>query len=120
MRIERKENEMTELLPCPFCGGEAEITYVCGEYAVMCKSCKGSSDFNTNTSKSISRWNTRVYPKEVQKAIERDKPRNPVRPKGYSNIECPTCGAHLKQFYEPEEANVPFCYHCGQRLDWSK
>lgn len=63
-------------------------------------------------------WNARVYPKEVQEAIERDKPRNPVRPKGYSNIECPACGAHMKQFYEPEEANVPFCYNCGQRLDW--
>lgn len=125
----------TELKPCPFCRGEAELEEFephkhffvelpeyPGGAMITCQKCGGRLSFSEKGAKEkvIKAWNTRVYPKEVQKAIERDKPRNPVRPKGYSNIECPTCGAHLKQYYEPEEVNVPFCYHCGQRLDWGE
>lgn len=119
----------TELKQCPFCGSE-HLSIYHDDHVCSCKiscecgcSVEWSSDCMTKEDLEklvIEKWNTRAYPKEVQKAIERDKPRNPVRPKGYSNIECPTCGAHLKQFYEPEEANVPFCYNCGQRLDWSE
>ena len=118
-------NKTPELKPCPFCGGKAELLEDVLDAHVYCTECYART---TDTEKFVKdwkrevrgTWNTRVYPPEVQKAIERDKPRNPVRPKGYSNIECPTCGAHLKQYYEPEEANVPFCYHCGQRLDWGR
>ena len=109
-------SETPEFLPCPFCGkdDELKITHIYeGEAYIGCDRCKYDGVH-------IRVWNTRVYPEDVQKTIERDKPRNPVRPKGYSNIECPACGAHMKQFYEPEEANVPFCYNCGQRLDWGE
>lgn len=123
-----------ELKPCPFCGNHPSISEETTDngivVSVYCEYCevheRGVVAYSTGwelkeaTEEAIRIWNTRVYPKDVQEAVERDKPRNPVRPKGYSNIECPTCGAHLKQYYEPEEANVPFCYHCGQRLDWGR
>ena len=113
MKTEQKKTP--ELKPCPFCGGEAEITYVCGEYAVMCKSCKGSSDFNTNTSKSISRWNTRVYPEDVQKAVISQTPRLVTvlkTERGGKNFFCPACANDVHFTYS-------HCTCCGQRLDWS-
>lgn len=127
-----------KLLPCPFTGDIPSIKtslsssqFIDGKYLEVHQCVFILPEYKIVTSiqtdgeesvedRAIRFWNTRVYPEEVQEAIERDKPRNPVRPKGYSNIECPTCGAHLKQYYEPEEANVPFCYHCGQRLDWGR
>lgn len=33
---------MTELKPCPFCGGEAELNLLLGNYCVTCKSCMGA------------------------------------------------------------------------------
>lgn len=113
-----------ELLPCPFCGGPADFQDDGHIGYAYCTHCLARTDDyyswrNKNWKEDAALdWNTRVYPKEVQVAIERDKPKMPVRLKGASNIVCPTCGAYLKQFYEPEEANVQFCYNCGQRLNW--
>lgn len=110
-----------ELKPCPFCRGEAKIKRVTGSINyryVKCSSCGARTKDWFGVDVAVKTWNTRVYPEEVQKTIERDKPKMPVRLKGASNIVCPTCGAYLKQFYEPEEANVQFCYNCGQRLNW--
>lgn len=58
-------------------------------------------------------WNTRVYPKEVQEAIEKQKPKKPQ--KDIVHYRCPNCDAMLNT-YETCEC----CNHCGQKLDWSE
>ena len=66
----------TELLPCPFCGGEAEYRDDGQIGRIQCTRCLAqtggeyswrSSDWEET---EASEWNTRVYPEEVQAASE--------------------------------------------------
>lgn len=55
----------TELLSCPFCGGEAEVKYGCWDYncyLVECKSCAGTViDTRWDSpEEAIEAWNRRV------------------------------------------------------------
>lgn len=65
-------NEM-KLLPCPFCGGEAEIEHIhddngCPEvyyrewdfYIVKCKNCGVSTTYYSNNKVAADHWNSRV------------------------------------------------------------
>ena len=62
---------MAELLPCPFCGGKAEVCtedsyYILGKkyYVVKCSHfCVQQSFCHSSKSEAINAWNTRT-PKE--------------------------------------------------------
>lgn len=59
---EETKELLPNLLPCPFCGGEAqsEDFYLDdGVYAVECRKCGGAYHANTNK-QSIEGWNTRT------------------------------------------------------------
>lgn len=47
----------TKLLPCPFCGGEAELDEYCGKYVVFCKN--SSCSWRETKEQAIEAWNTR-------------------------------------------------------------
>lgn len=52
-----------ELLPCPFCGGEA--IKVCGTFnkkicGVMCIDCRAATSVYETNEKAINAWNNRV------------------------------------------------------------
>lgn len=58
---------MTELKPCPFCGGEAFVRYIMPCSAVQCEKCGAStgiySDYYEEVdgrSKAIEAWNRRI------------------------------------------------------------
>lgn len=56
---------MTELKPCPFCGGEAEILTaesMHGGYlfGIMCNDCCSRGDVYDNEAEAIAAWNTRA------------------------------------------------------------
>lgn len=47
------------VLPCPFCGGEAELKQLSGRWAVCCKvHCVGTK-IHGNKAKALTAWNTR-------------------------------------------------------------
>jgi len=55
---------MTELKPCPFCGGEAEpfnpFGNINGPWYVRCSDCGGSIRFEHTEAEAIAAWNTRA------------------------------------------------------------
>lgn len=51
---------MTELKPCPFCGGEAKVIESKGLYWVACMKCCASADVIDDRDKAIEAWNRRV------------------------------------------------------------
>ena len=64
---------MSELLPCPFCGGEAsKRLFYKGKYRVHCNVCDAhSGDVCDTEAEAIAAWNTRVdYHGYEQAAIE--------------------------------------------------
>ena len=111
-------NKTPELLPCPFCGEEAELVrHECG-FDVECTGCAIISPADSLEA-SIKFWNARVYPPEVRAAIERATPK---KPKGYTVrgvFGCPTCG-NMIYFIGGDTRKKPVCAECGQRLDWSE
>ena len=60
-----------KLLPCPFCGGEAEYCkgdWIGKEYWVKCTKCSCKTSLSNNYKKPIDEWNTR---KPMERIIEK-------------------------------------------------
>lgn len=95
-------NKTPELLPCPFCRGEAKIKRVTGSINyryVKCSSCGARTKDWFGVDVAVTNWNTRVYP---QKVIE-DYFRKSL------SVNC-KCGT-------PIIADKKICPKCGQ--NWS-
>ena len=70
-------NKTPELLPCPFCGGEAKLVKSkskVNDYHIKCDRCSIKTGWWYGKSDVVKTWNNRVYPPEVQEAIEKNKP----------------------------------------------
>lgn len=50
---------MSELLPCPFCGGEAEYALTFAGEEATCKTCHAAMPRTTTKQNTIDAWNTR-------------------------------------------------------------
>ena len=122
---------MTDLKPCPFCGGKVELHYAINyngitEYYISCRSCC-YMNFESSIEKAVSKWNHRHYPPEIEKAVERMKPKKVIPEKVYFapknrgayfiRFLCPTCRGIANR-----ATNREFCNNngCGQALDWSE
>ena len=109
--------ERKKLKPCPFCGGKAELVHhecKINDIRIQCTQCNIKTGWWMGESvELIERWNNRVYPPEVQAAIERDKPKEPTikASKFGQNYFCPNCENDVSITYDR-------CSACGQRLDW--
>lgn len=60
-----------KLLPCPFCGGEAELCkgdWIGKEYWVKCTKCICKTSLSNNYNEPIKAWNTR---KPLERIIEK-------------------------------------------------
>lgn len=108
-----------ELLPCPFCGGPADFSDDgCIGYAYCIHCLARTDDYyswrDKNWKENAARdWNDRVYPPEVQAAIEKNKPKEPIvkTSKYGKNYFCPNCDNDVSETYD-------CCSACGQRLNW--
>lgn len=116
----------TELLPCPHDGSKVEFCDECGggchriihdgmEIDLLPTNRQGES-LDTRRAICAERWNARVYPEEVQAAIERDTTKRPDFIGDAFGVlvgKCPRCNCEVDHV-----CNKEICENCGQRLDW--
>ena len=57
---EKRGGKMTELKPCPFCGGKAILYIDCGYYIAECEDCEAMSGEHETEEETIKAWNKRV------------------------------------------------------------
>lgn len=86
---------MSELKPCPFCGGEAELDEYCGKYVVFCKN--ASCSWRKTKAEAIEAWNTRH-----ERTCEVT----------YGEHGCPYCGECGFVLY----STSGYCPNCGTRI----
>ena len=55
------ESEEDKPIPCPFCGGEADVTLLGGHgFSVRCYECLAETDTYETREEAIAAWNRRV------------------------------------------------------------
>jgi cytochrome c5 len=55
----------SELRGCPFCGGEAGIASVIGEWWARCLSCEAATVLTLSKDRAITAWNTRAKADQI-------------------------------------------------------
>ena len=62
-----------KLLPCPFCGGKAELQKGMCELDnyVMCLECRSKTKLYNTKESAIKKWNTRKPMQEIVKKLEK-------------------------------------------------
>lgn len=113
-----KYNDM--LLPCPFCGGEAEMhglsTWLSRPF-VACKDCGTESAVYDSEAEAIAAWNTRAemgYEDALILLDEMGLSERTCRIIEYTDAPisiCSECGA-----VQPDDYAVYYCWSCGARV----
>ena len=96
---------MSELLPCPFCGGEADVIDYDDECWVA-HQCANGTSVETNSyateAEAVEAWNTRHV--DTCKFV----------PDGMMNsklwLVCSACNGYVSADYDPPR----YCPHCGK------
>ena len=105
---------MSDLKPCPFCGGEASVKMWCEPdtpFLVMCESCKSSVKDYATEAEAIEAWNRRD---ERTAKVESRKWRKDLTLIGGGSWsgKCQECGRWVKS------NECTYCPKCGARLEW--
>ena len=119
---------MSDLLFCPFCGGEAEMLTAESMYGgylfgIMCNDCRSRGDVYDTEAEAIAAWNSRAdyhgYEQAAIEAWESIKAWNsraertchkviPDEMEGY--VFCSECGAEIGEYGYPS-----YCPNCGRK-----
>lgn len=113
---------MSELLPCPFCGGEVEMLTaesMNGGYlfGIMCNDCRSRGDVYDTEAEAIAAWNTRA---ERTMENERKATCHYEQTGGtFGFLVCDSCGGVIIKDYRFNHRSMkptPFCRWCGARI----
>ena len=100
---------MSELKPCPFCGGEAEFeTYGGTACSVTCQKCRcGTPTVSlVDGMAAVNRWNLRA-----ERTCRMGAPID-------GEYRCGECGHLNRETYRADKGWYPpeYCAHCGARV----
>ena len=124
-----------KLLPCPFCGGEAEVIFdgdgEMSAVAVKCKDCGITTiHYLDDTRKAIEAWNRRVEPKEPKEPKERAENAQWTECEVFDNADyeipqwqsarCSNCGKYHTTPYQYYFDKFPYCPFCGEKMESNK
>lgn len=108
------DNRTTELLPCPFCGGEAdeyEGDYGNGVYCMMCGAMVGEpihleymTTKRVSIDEAIAAWNSRA-----ERTCEFKPFRSDTNEEGERQGICSVCSAYMHEQF-------CFCPNCGCKV----
>ena len=110
---------MSELLPCPFCGGKARWRYQKPIGWVMCKECGASSAALSDKyeeadcqQEAITAWNRRTEPVKhgEWKTWEEQFPDRTTRKKNNLGVFCSACQLHADNM-------TSYCPNCGAKME---
>ena len=57
--VQEKESKMIELIPCPFCGGDARVKSMSQIHVIMCTSCGSMGRIEASEQEAANAWNRR-------------------------------------------------------------
>lgn len=105
-------NLAAELMPCPFCGGEAHSVNAYSLYFVKCTNCQAESKFYSTEAEAAEAWNARAertcsveetcFDELWQEKYTRLSCGHYVW--GYAQKYCPECGARIFTKGERQES----------------
>lgn len=113
------DNRTIELLPCPFCGGEAETLTAESMYGgylfgIMCNDCRSRGDVYDNEAEAIAAWNSRAERtcnlKDTTRSSNDDY---------WNSAMCSECSAEFTCGIFGAGRNAPdafYCPNCGAKV----
>lgn len=111
-------SDKTTLLPCPFCGGEAEIERYTIKPYVACMKCGCSMpDRHQTAEQAIEAWNTRTATTDSEFARAVHDGNLWRRVKGH--IRCRNCGLNIESVIALDGCNehaIKHCPNCGHKV----
>ena len=86
---------MSELKPCPFCGGEGVADGVIAYWVSCGNFCGGQTSSYTSKDSAVEAWNTRATPPELAEALAKIERVRELVVEGYP----PVVGKHERCFH---------------------
>ena len=110
---------MTELKPCPFCGGKAKRRYEMPYSWIECAACKAASPFAFDEQEqrdgmkiAVDAWNRRAVRVALAKWLtwEEKFPEKEAPNKNNLGVFCTACGLHA-------DSRFVYCPSCGAKME---